>query len=85
MPMGIFSAISVAACSSLLNKIHVKYILLFGVLFSITGVHFLSTLTLSASQHDFLIANAIMGSGKGILHGTFVSLCAIKYTAKPTH
>lgn len=65
MPMGLFSALSLALSSTLINRMPVKYILMIGVVFSFSGAHYLSTFTLDAPQLHFLISNAIMGFGMG--------------------
>jgi MFS transporter, DHA2 family, multidrug resistance protein len=67
MPMGVCSGISVALCSNLLNRVKIKYIILAGCCLGITGIHYLSTMTLEATQTDFLIGNAIMGFGMGFI------------------
>jgi MFS transporter, DHA2 family, multidrug resistance protein len=64
-PSGLFSAVGMVISSMLMKRINVRYLLVAGALVSTTGLYYISTLNLAASQENFMIANMIIGAGMG--------------------
>lgn len=65
-PSGIASAIAMIISSQLMTRINVKYLLIVAVFCSAFGILHLSTLSLSATEMNFVVANAFFGFGMGL-------------------
>ncbi|MCX7120611.1 MAG: DHA2 family efflux MFS transporter permease subunit [Gammaproteobacteria bacterium] len=64
--LGLASAVSMGLSSFLMARINIKYILCFSLIMSAISTYYLSTLSLTASQDNFMIANAFFGFGLGL-------------------
>ena len=65
--MGLCSCCTVAMASSLIGKLDVKIILIAGCVLCMIGAGCLATMTLDASQSQFLWANGFLGAGMGCM------------------
>lgn len=63
--IGVSSGIAMGLSSVLINKINIKIILTTSMLATAIGAFYFSSLSLSASEHNFIIGNAIFGFGLG--------------------
>lgn len=63
--IGLSSAVCMLIAPVLMKKINVKIILTIGLLFCAIAAFFFSKLSLSASQHYFIIGNLLFGTGLG--------------------
>ena len=64
--MGLASAVAMGFSSFLMNRINVKYLLCFSLLMTAVANYYLSTLSLAATQNNFIIANIFFGFGLGL-------------------
>lgn len=63
--IGVSSGVAMGLSSVLINKINIKIILITSMLTTAMGAFYFSSLSLSASEHNFIIGNAIFGFGLG--------------------
>jgi len=63
--IGVSSGVAMGLSSVLINKINIKIILITSMLTTAIGAFYFSSLSLSASEHNFIIGNAIFGFGLG--------------------
>lgn len=81
-PLGLASALTMPLSAILMKKMPVKVLLTIALLLCIAGVFYLSRLDLSAAQSDFMIANALVGSGMGLF---MVPLSTYSLSTLPLH
>ena len=64
--MGFFSALSMAVCSQIINRVNVKYLLTIALLFASYGCFLLSHIDPSTDQSYFIMADCLLGVGIGL-------------------
>ena len=66
MAIGLSSAIAMITASVLMSHIQVKYILIISLFLASAGIYHESTVSLQASQIDFIVGDAMLGFGLGL-------------------
>lgn len=65
-PIGMASAFGMMLSSQLMSKVNVKYLLIPSLISCSAGLYYLSSLDLSATQNNIIIANCFIGFGMGL-------------------
>lgn len=65
-PFGIASAFGMVLSSQLIMRMNIKYLFLASLCLCCMGAYYLASMNLSSTQHNFFIANAILGFGMGL-------------------
>lgn len=64
--LGLTSAVSMGFSAFLVNRVHIKIILIAALCISAAGVFYFSTLSLNTPQSNFIVGNALFGFGMGL-------------------
>lgn len=80
--IGLASAVSMGLSSFLITRINIKVILIFSLLLTALGVFYFSTLSLHATQYNFIMGNALFGLGLGFF---IVPLTTYSLATLPAH
>ncbi len=66
-PMGLASACSMILSAGLIHIINVKRLISIGLLLCASGIYYMSHLSLQAGQWHFIVGNAFIGGGMGLV------------------